>query len=336
MNKGLVLECSGTDEGMINDINDYCRNRGILWLSLWVKYKVKKENVVDMRRHSKMYEYFMIIIGTGILAASVAWFYDPIGLVTGGFSGLAIVIKHVSAMFWEGGIPLWLTNIALNIPVFVLAYFLKGMKFIGKTLFGTIMMSVWLYILPALDMAEGDLMIAAIFGGVCAGAGIGFVIRVGATTGGTDMVSALLQLKLRHFSIVQILLVIDGIVVLLGLFVFGMRPTLYAMIGIAVQTKVSDLIVEGFNYSKAAYIITNEHEEVAKRIMLELERGVTGLHAKGMYTQQEKCVLYCIVTQKEIVALKDMVNEVDPSAFVIVSDVKEVLGEGFQEYQKEF
>lgn len=289
-----------------------------------------------MKKHSKFYDYIMIIIGTGILAFGIACFYDPVGLVTGGFSGLAIVVKHVTSVFIEGGIPLWLTNIGLNVPVFILSYFLKGKKFIGKTLFGTIMLSVWLYILPSIDMAQGDLMIAAIFGGVCAGAGIGFVIRVGATTGGTDMVSALVQLKLRHFSIVQILLVIDGIVVILGMFVFGMLPILYAIIGIVVQTKVSDLVVEGFNYSKAAYIITNEHEEVAKRIMNELERGVTGLHAKGMYTQEDKCVLYCIVTQKEIIGLKDIVNEVDPSAFVIVSDVKEVLGEGFQEYKKEF
>lgn len=289
-----------------------------------------------MKKHNKIYEYLMVIIGTAILAFGIACFYDPIGLVTGGFSGLAIVIKHITGGIVEGGIPLWLTNIALNIPVFILSYFLKGKKFIGKTLFGTIMLSVWLYILPVIDLAENDLMIAALFGGVCAGAGIGFVIRVGATTGGTDMVAALVQLKLRHFSIVEILMVIDGIVVLLGMLIFGMRPTLYAMIGIVVQTKVSDLVVEGFNYSKAAYIITNNHEEVARRIMVELERGVTGLHAKGMYTQQEKCMLYCIVNQKEIISLKDIVNEVDPSAFVIVSDVKEVLGEGFQEYKKEF
>ena len=150
------------------------------------------------------------------------------------------------------------------------------------------------------------------------------------------MVAALVQLKLRHFSIVEILMVIDATVVVLGLLIFGVRPTLYAIIGIVVQTKVSELVVEGFNYSKAAYIITNEHEEVARRIMTELERGVTGLQAKGMYTQQDKCVLYCIVTTKEIVGLKDIVNEVDPRAFVIVSDVKEVLGEGFQEYKKEF
>ena len=289
-----------------------------------------------MKKHSKVYEYLMVIIGTGILAFGIGCFYDPIGLVTGGFSGLSIVIKHISEGVIEGGIPLWLTNIALNVPVFILSYFLKGKKFIEKTLFGTIMLSVWLYILPAINMAEDDLMIAALFGGVCAGAGIGFVIRVGATTGGTDMVAALIQLKLRHFSIVELLMVIDAIVVLLGMLIFGMRPTLYAIIGIVVQTKVSDLVVEGFNYSKAVYIITNEHEEVAKRIMVELERGVTGLHAKGMYTQQEKCMLYCIVSQKEIVALKDIVNEVDSSAFVIVSDVKEVLGEGFQEYKKEF
>jgi uncharacterized membrane-anchored protein YitT (DUF2179 family) len=174
----------------------------------------------------------MITIGTAILALGVKCFYDPVGLVTGGFSGLAIVIKTLTSMLFEGGIPLWFTNIALNVPVFILAYFLKGKGFIGKTFLGTAMMSVWLYLIPAWDFAENDLMLAALFGGVCAGAGIGFVIRVGATTGGTDMVAALLQLQLRHHSIVQILQVGDGLVVLTGLFVFGMRPTLYAMLGL--------------------------------------------------------------------------------------------------------
>ena len=275
-------------------------------------------------------------MGTAILAFGIKCFYDPVGLVTGGFSGLSIVVKSISSFIIEGGIPLWFTNLALNVPVFIIAYFLKGKGFIGKTFLGTIMLSVWLFLIPAWDFAENDLMIAALFGGVCAGAGIGLVIRVGATTGGTDMVAALVQLKMRHHSIVQILQVIDGLVVLTGLAVFGMRPTLYAMIGIIVQTKVSDLIIEGFNYSKAAYIITNEHEVVSQRIMKELERGLTGLHAKGMYTGEDKCMLYCIVSQKEIVRLKDIVNEVDPHAFVIVSDVREVLGEGFQEYKKEF
>ncbi|MBQ8626565.1 MAG: YitT family protein [Agathobacter sp.] len=292
--------------------------------------------MAKLKKHGQIYSYLMIIIGTGILAFGIQCFYDQVGLVTGGFSGLAIIVKNISSYFWEGGIPLWFTNLALNIPVFILSYFLKGWKFIGKTFFGTIMLSVWLYIIPAIDMAEGDYMIAAIFGGVCAGAGIGFVIKVGATTGGTDMVSALVQLKLRHYSIVQILQVIDAAVVVMGLVVFGMRPTLYAIIGIVVQTKVADLIVEGFNYSKATYIISDKHEIVAERIMRDLDRGLTGLEARGMYTGTNKRVLMCILNQKELVNLKNLVNEVDPEAFVIVSDVREVLGEGFQEYKQEF
>ena len=150
------------------------------------------------------------------------------------------------------------------------------------------------------------------------------------------MVAALIQVKLRHFSIVKILQVIDGLVVLLGLFVFGIRPVLYAIIGIVVATKVSDMIVEGWNYSKAVYIITNQHEIVAQKILSELERGVTGLEAKGMYTGTDKCVLYCVMSQKEVVRLKVLVADIDPQAFVIVSDVREVLGEGFGEHTKEF
>ena len=280
-----------------------------------------------------------------MLAFGLQCFYDPIGLVTGGFSGLAIIVKEVTMelqetgiwlWFEEGGIPLWFTNLALNIPVFILAFFLKGPKFIGKTLYGALALSAWLYIIPTWDLAKGDMLIAAVFGGVCAGAGIGFVIKVGATTGGTDMVSALVQLKVRHYSVVQILQVIDAAVVVLGFTTFGMTPTLYAIIGIIVQTKIADLIVEGANYSKAAYIISDKHEIVAEKILSDLDRGLTGLEARGMYTGTEKRVLLCIVTQKELVALKNLVNDIDPSAFVIVSDVREVLGEGFQEYKQEF
>lgn len=303
------------------------------------------EEMTFIQKHKQLYSYLMITLGGAILAFGLQCFYDPIGLVTGGFSGLSIIVKEVSAKlaengvpvwFTEGGIPLWFTNLALNVPVFILAYFLKGAKFIGKTLYGALILSAWLYVIPAWDLANGDMLIAAIFGGVCAGAGIGFVIKVGATTGGTDMVSALVQLKVRHYSIVQILQVIDGAVVLLGFTVFGMTPTLYAIIGIVVQTKVADLIVEGINYSKAAYIISDKHEIVADKILNELDRGLTGLEARGMYTGTEKRVLMCVVTQKELVTLKNIVHDVDKDAFVIVSDVREVLGEGFQEYKKEF
>ncbi len=288
------------------------------------------------KKHGIVYEYLMIILGTGVLAFGIACFYDPNGLVTGGFTGLAIVIKSVTSAFIEGGIPLWFTNLALNVPMFILAYFLKGKKFIGKSFFGAMMLSAWLAVIPQMNLAGDDILLAALFGGLFSGAGMGIVFRTGTTTGGTDLVSALIQLKVRHVSIVQILQIIDAFVILLGMFVFDIQPTMYAIIAIVVTTNVSDMVLEGTNYSKAAYIITNEHEQVAQRLMKELDRGVTGLHAKGMYTNEEKCMLYCIVSQKEIVVLKDIVHETDPKAFVIVSEVREVLGEGFQEYKKEF
>ncbi len=289
-----------------------------------------------MKKHGQFYEYLLIIIGTGVLALGIACFYDPIGLVTGGVTGLAIILKSITGGFIEGGIPLWFTNLAFNVPMFILAYFLKGKTFIGKSFFGALMLSAWLAIIPQLNLAGDDMLLSAVFGGVFAGTGMGLVFRTGTTTGGTDLVAALIQLKFRHVSIVKLLQTIDAVVIVLGMFVFGVQPTMYAIIAIVVTTKMSDMVLEGMNYAKAAFIITNEHEEVAKRIMTELERGVTGLRAKGMYTNEEKCMLYCIVSQKEIVTLKDIVNEIDPRAFVIVSEVREVLGEGFQEYKKEF
>ena len=124
--------------------------------------------------------------------------------------------------------------------------------------------------------------------------------------------------------------------VITGLYVFGLRATLYAVVAVFVSTKVSDAFLEGFKNSKAAFIITNKYREVAECIMRELDRGVTGLQAKGMYTGDLKCVLYCVVSRKEIVEIKRIVNETDPGAFVIVSDVREVLGEGFLEYSDGF
>lgn len=289
-----------------------------------------------MKKYAKFYEYLWIVIGTGILSFGIACFYDPIGLVTGGVTGLAIIIKSITNGMIEGGIPLWLTNVAFNVPMFIMAYFLKGKAFIGKSFFGAMVLSVWLAIIPQMNIAGDDMLLSAVFGAVFAGAGIGLVFKTGTTTGGTDLVAALIQLKVRHVSIVKILQIIDAIVLVLGMFVFGIQPTMYAIIAIVVSANISDMVLEGTNYAKAAYIITNEYEKIADRIMKELERGVTGLYAKGMYTSEEKCMLYCIVSKKEIVVLKDIVTEIDPRAFIIVSEVREVLGEGFQEYKKEF
>ncbi len=279
--------------------------------------------------------YVLILIGTAVMALAIQCIYDRVGLVTGGFTGLTIVIRSLTKSVIEDGIPLWFTNIVLNIPVFLYSYIKFGRKFVGRTLFATLMLSVWLYIIPGVDLSGDDYLLAALFGGAFTGVGMGLVLRAGATTGGTDMVAALIQSRMRHYSVVQIMQVMDAAIVIAGLYVFGLRSTLYAVVSIFVMTKVSDAFLEGFKNSKAALIITNHHEEVAQRLMDELDRGVTGMDAKGMYTQNYKCVLYCVVSRKEIVRLKEIVNDVDPEAFVIVSDVREVLGEGFMEYSSQ-
>jgi len=288
------------------------------------------------KKQTPLVSYIMVIIGTGILAISIQNFYDPIGLVTGGFTGLAIVIKTASAAVVPGGIPLWLTNVVLNVPVFILSYIIMGKKFVGRTLFGTAMLSAWLYIIPPVDLARGDMLLAAVFGALFSGTGMGIILRGHATTGGTEMVACLIHKKMiKHYSVVQIMQILDGLIVCLGLFQYGLRATMYAMIAIFVTTKESDAILEGFKYSKAAYIITDHHKEIANRIMREIDRGVTGMSARGMYTGQDKLVLYCVVSRREIVQVEEIVTEIDPNAFVIVSDVREVLGEGFQEYSQE-
>ena len=276
-------------------------------------------------------DYLFIFMGTGIMALAIQCIFEPIGLVTGGFSGIAIIIRKMTAGIVEGGVPLWLTNLALNVPVFIAALIIKGRKFLGRTVIGTVLLSFWLFVIPQVDLTQGDYMLSAVFGGVITGIGIGFVLLAKATTGGTDMVSALIQNYVRHYSVVLILQVIDGMVVLAGLYVFGLKPALYAIVAIFITSKVSDALMEGMKYSKAAFIITDYYKEIADAIMTQLDRGLTGLDATGMYSGDKKTVLYCVVSKKEIVELKDIVAKIDPKAFVIVTDAREVFGEGFLE-----
>lgn len=285
-------------------------------------------------KKSPIWDYIILIIGTGLLAFSIQCIFDPISLVTGGFTGLAIIVKRITSGITDGGIPLWVMNIILNVPVFILAFKIKGKRFIGRTLVGTFLLSAWLYVIPQVDLTQGDYILAAVFGGCIGGIGIGLILLAKATTGGTEMVAVLIQHYMKHYSVVQILQILDGIIVLCGLYVFGIRAALYAIVAIFITTKVSDGLMEGFKFSKAVFIISGKYELVAKKILQELDRGVTGLEAKGMYSGENKFMLYCVVSKKEIIQLKEIVAEVDPEAFVIVSDAREVLGEGFQEYTK--
>lgn len=277
-------------------------------------------------------DYILIIVGTGLMAFAIQCIYDPAGLVVGGFTGIAIIVKALTVTKFVGGIPLWLTNLVLNVPVFFFAWKIKGKIFVGRTWVATVLLSVWLYFLPKMDLTQGDYMLTAIYGGAITGIGLGLVLLARATTGGTDMVASLIQHYLRHYSIVQIMFVLDGIIVLLGVAVFGIKPALYAVVAIFLNTKVSDALMEGLKYAKAVFIITDQPQLVSGALMKDLGRGVTGLAATGMYSGNDKNLLYCVVSKKEIIELKEIVIRIDKGAFVIVTDAREVLGEGFLEY----
>ena len=276
-------------------------------------------------------EYLMIIVGTGLMSLAINSVFDASGMVTGGFSGIAIIIKAWTKGMVNGGIPLWVTNCVLNIPLFFIAWRVKGFSFIKKAILGEISLSVWLAIQPVFHLAGDDLLLAALYGGVIQGVGIGLVFLGGGTTGGTDMMAAIIQKFLQHYSISQIMQIIDGAVVVVGMYVFGIHKALYAIIAVYLVTKVSDGLIEGLKFSKAVYIITEKPEEIAGMIMEDLDRGATGINVKGMYSGQDKLMLFVVVNKKEIVMLKEKVDEIDPQAFVIVTDAREVHGEGFIE-----
>lgn len=174
-------------------------------------------------------------------------------------------------------------------------------------------------------------MLSALYGGVITGVGIGLVFVAQATTGGTDLIAAIIQHFWKHYSIADIMQVLDALIVLAGVYMFGISMALYAIIAIYLVSKVSDGIIEGLKFSKAAFVITGRPDVLAEVLMKEMGRGVTGIPAKGMYSGRDRNMLLCVVSRKQIVQLKELVMQTDPQAFVIVTDVREVLGEGFIE-----
>ncbi len=278
-----------------------------------------------MKQYKALTPYLLIILGSFIMGFAIKNMYDPVNLVTGGVSGIAIIVKKVV------GLPLWLTNTVLNIPLFLAAWRLKGWGFIKRTLVATVALSVSLYILPERTFLAGDLLLSSLFGGVVSGIGTGIVFAFRATTGGTDMLASLVQLKLRHYSIAQIMQVLDGAVVLAGASIFGIQYALYAMIAIYAVCKISDGILDGMKFSKQAVIISDKSAEIANAVLENMERGVTSVEAMGMYSGQRRKMLFCVVSRREIVQIRDIVRRFDRQAFMFVNDVREVFGEGFIE-----
>ncbi|NLG05281.1 MAG: YitT family protein [Clostridia bacterium] len=278
---------------------------------------------------SDVLTYLLIALGTVFMAVGVKNIYDVAHLVTGGFTGISIILKGMTQTYSGIVIPLWFTNFLLNIPLFVIALYMKGIQYLKKSIAGTAFLSIWLYLLPEIPLIRNDILLTVIFGGLISGFGIGIVLRAGGTTGGVDLLATLIHYKMPHYSVTQIMQVLDAVIILIGAYSFGINMALYAILAVFITVKVSDNVIEGWKYSKTAYIITEKYEQISNAIMERLERGVTALDAVGMYSREEKDVLFCVVSKKEIVKLKDLIYELDQNAFVIITDAREVLGEGF-------
>ncbi|MEG0388470.1 MAG: YitT family protein, partial [Niameybacter sp.] len=263
---------------------------------------------------------------------AINWFLSPSGLVTGGISGTSIVVEEVTRNLFGVGVPLWVTNLGLNIPLFLISIRQRGFKFAQKSLYSVLWLSFALWFtgfLPNPFAASGDFLLPALFGGALLGCSIGLVIRAGATTGGTDMLASIIKFKHNNFPITKLMLMIDGVIILCGFFIFGQEKAMYAIISVFVTSKVIASIIEGVDYAKAAFIISDKSQLISAEIMQKIPRGVTGLKATGMYSKSDKEVLYVVVSQNEITRLRELVQGIDPKAFITITDVKEVLGEGF-------
>ncbi|MCL1935673.1 MAG: YitT family protein [Defluviitaleaceae bacterium] len=278
---------------------------------------------------NKFLEYLEITIGVILVAIGLEVFYVPHNLVTGGVSGLAIIILH----FTENTafpVPLWLTTIVLNLPMMLISYKLMGRGIFIKSLYTIIALTFALSLAEYIPPIFPDLTLSTIFGGAIVGIGTAMVVRRGATSGGTTLMAVLLQRFFKHFKVTSIMLCLDIIIILLGMFVFGTINTMYAIISIFVTIKVTDVVVSGLKSAKAAFILSTKSEEISTELLKSVYRGITAIPARGVYTGRTKDMLLCILSQKELVIAKEVVKSVDPNAFVIVTSVSEVLGEGFR------
>lgn len=272
-----------------------------------------------------------IVLGTALYAFGLHYFVVPNALMEGGVTGISILLNYAF------GLPLSYTTLLLNVPLFLLGYRWLGRRNMALTIFGTLSLTLWLYAMERLLHAgwivpfatEDDLFLAALYAGVTLGAGLGIVFRFGGTTGGVDILARLVN-RSRGWSIGQFFLFFDAVVIGASLVFISMERVLYTLVIVFVAAKIIDVIQQGEYAARAFMVISEQTEAISKQIMKELDRGVTLIPAKGAYTGQAREMLYCVVYRHETRRLERLVRRADPRAFIIISEVQDVLGEGFK------
>ena len=267
-------------------------------------------------------EYIIVALACVVMAFNINYFFVGNKLAQGGVSGLSLIIHYLSH------IDVSYLYFALNIPLIILAYIFLGKNFLLKTFFATFVLSVFLKVFASFSEPLDDILLAAIFGGAINGIAIGIVFYAGGSTGGMDIVAKIVN-KYTGIPISRILLATDFIVLSIVAVIFGKVIFMYTLISLVISSKMIDIIQVGIYSAKGVTIITTKEDEIRRRIMEDTKRGITLIDAKGGYTQKEIGMLYCVVGQYQLIRVKTIVKEIDPSAFMIVADVHEVIGNGF-------
>ena len=270
-------------------------------------------------------DYLGITAGSFLIALALTVFLVPNRIAAGGVSGLATVIYYITSF------PIGITMLIINIPLFLAGLKIMGTSFGMRTIYGIVSLSVFTDLLqPHVVSLTDDLLLASIYGGVVGGIGLGIVFRSRGTTGGTDMIASLIN-YFTGITVGEGLLIADGVVVALAGIFFNLEVALYAAVTIFITSQTIDVVQEGLNFKKGVLIISDKADQINQMVVDDLNRGITEFEAKGGYTGDRKKVLLCVISRSEISELKKAVAKIDEDAFVIISNVHEVLGEGFTE-----
>lgn len=284
---------------------------------------MKKEKI------SSLIEMIGLVVGCISMSIGINVFLKPYTIAPGGLSGLSVVLNKVT------NIPVSTIMLMIGVPLVVFAFRILGVKNSIKTLFGTVLFSVILNVTSPLSAisATNDLLLSAISGAILVGIGIGTIFRVDGSTGGTDLIGLILSKKFPGIKATKFMMCLDAFVVISsGIASKNIETALYSAIALYIIVKVADAIMESFDYSKAFFIISNEADDLKNVITNELGRGLTILDGRGGYTDEKKQVLLVVVSKHQEIHLKKVVKSTDPDAFIIVSTVHEVLGEGFKKF----
>ncbi len=275
----------------------------------------------------KIKEYALITVGTLISAVGISLFLAPHAVVSGGVSGIAIIINRFT------GFPIGVAVLFMNIPLFIVGAIFLGKSFGIKSLYGAFIFSLFLDATSTDVILTQNVLMSSLFGGTLLGIGFGLIFLTGATTGGTDIVAALGNKIIPAIDLGKWFFICDIIIISAGtIFMRNTELLLSGIVALFLNSWVLDYVISGFNVSKMVYIISEQSEQIAAEIMKTLERGVTGIKSVGMYTKGERTMLMCIVKKFELQKLEKIVESADPNAFVILTQAHKIKGEGFINY----